>query len=98
MEIRSESAVQATKRNSPRMLIAAGVLLCLWRALSFAHAAILPAPAGGALDGVRHRVIISSDIGGTDPDDFQSLVHVLVYADVLEIEGLISSPFDNGRK
>jgi hypothetical protein len=80
------------------MLIAAGVLLCLWRALSFAHAAILPAPAGGALDGVRHRVIISSDIGGTDPDDFQSLVHVLVYADVLEIEGLISSPFDNGRK
>src|ERR1700739_2282759 len=26
---------------------------------------------GGALTGDRHRVIISTDIGGTDPDDFQ---------------------------
>ncbi len=46
----------------------------------------------------RHRVIVSTDIGGTDPDDFQSLVHLLVYADVLDIEGLISSPFGPGRK
>lgn len=53
---------------------------------------------GGALTGHRHRVLVSTDIGGTDPDDFQSMVHVLVYADVLDIEGLISSPFDMGRK
>ena len=53
---------------------------------------------GGALDGIRHRVIISTDIGGTDPDDFQSMVHLLLYADVLDIEGLISSPFGPGRK
>lgn len=53
---------------------------------------------GGALDGQRYRVIVSTDIGGTDPDDFQSMVHLLVYADVLSIEGLISSPFDRGRK
>ena len=46
----------------------------------------------------RHRVIISTDIGGTDPDDFQSMVHLLVYADRLDIEGLISSPFGPGRK
>ena len=46
----------------------------------------------------RHRVIISSDIGGTDPDDFQSMVHLLVYADTLDIEGLISSPYGPGRK
>lgn len=53
---------------------------------------------GGALDGVRHRVIVTSDIGGTDADDFQSMAHVLLYADVLDIEGLISSPFDLGSK
>lgn len=46
----------------------------------------------------RHRVIVSSDIGGSDPDDFQSMVHLLLYADTLEIEGIISSPFDLGRK
>lgn len=52
----------------------------------------------GALDGERHRVLVSTDIGGTDPDDFQSMVHLLVYADVLEIEGLLSSPYGPGRK
>jgi hypothetical protein len=54
---------------------------------------------GGALAGHRHRVLVSTDIGGTDPDDFQSMVHLLLYADVLDIEGLISSPFGpQGRK
>lgn len=48
--------------------------------------------------GDRPRVIVSTDIGGTDPDDFQSMVHLLVYADRLAIEGLISSPFGPGRK
>jgi hypothetical protein len=51
----------------------------------------------GALAGERHRVLVSTDIGGTDPDDFQSMVHLLVYADVLDIEGIVSSPFDAGR-
>lgn len=46
----------------------------------------------------KHRIIISSDIGGTDPDDFQSAIHLLMYADLFEIEGLISSPYGNGRK
>ena len=36
----------------------------------------------------RPRVIVSTDIGGTDPDDFQSMVHFLAYADMFEIEGL----------
>ena len=53
---------------------------------------------GGALDGARPRVVVTTDIGGTDPDDFQSLVHLLLYADVLDIEGLISSPYGPGRK
>lgn len=46
----------------------------------------------------RPRLIVSTDIGGTDPDDFQSMVHLLLYADVLEIEGLIASPYGPGRK
>jgi hypothetical protein len=52
---------------------------------------------GGALAGDRPRVIVSTDIGGSDPDDFQSMVHLLVCADVLEIEGLVSSPPQAGR-
>jgi hypothetical protein len=44
------------------------------------------------------RVIVSTDIGGTDPDDFQSMVHFLVYADMFDVEGLISSPYGPGRK
>jgi hypothetical protein len=62
---------------------------------------LLPASApadSGALAGHRHRVIVSTDIGGTDFDDFQSMVHVLLYADVLDLEGLISSPYGPGRK
>lgn len=50
------------------------------------------APAAGP------RVIVSTDIGGTDPDDFQSMVHLLLYADVLDLEGLISSPYGPGRR
>ncbi len=46
----------------------------------------------------RHRVVVSTDIGGTDPDDFQSMVHLLVYADCFDIEGLVSSPYGPGRK
>ncbi len=43
------------------------------------------------------RVIVSTDIGGSDPDDFQSMVHYLIYADRFDTEGLISSPPDKGR-
>jgi hypothetical protein len=53
---------------------------------------------GGALAGHRYRIIVSTDIGGTDPDDFQSMVHLLVYADCFDIEGLVSSPYGPGRK
>lgn len=46
----------------------------------------------------KPRIIVSTDIGGSDPDDYQSMVHLLVYADRFEIEGLISSPPHTGRK
>lgn len=45
----------------------------------------------------RPRILVSTDIGGTDYDDFQSLVHLLVYADQVEIEGLIASPWGEAR-
>ena len=51
----------------------------------------------GALVGERYRVIVSTDIGGSDNDDFQSMVHFLMYADLFDIEGLISSPPLAGR-
>ncbi len=46
----------------------------------------------------RLRVIVSSDIGGTDPDDFQSMVQFLLYADVFDVEGILSSPYGNGSR
>ncbi len=46
----------------------------------------------------KHRLIVSTDIGGSDPDDYQSLVHLLLYADTLDIVGLVSSPPYGGRK
>ncbi len=53
--------------------------------------------AGGALAGDRPRVIVSTDIGGSDPDDCQSLIHLLLYADVLDLEGIVASPPGKGR-
>jgi hypothetical protein len=46
----------------------------------------------------RPRVIVSSDIGGTDPDDIQSMVHFLLSADMFDVEGIISSPWGPGRR
>lgn len=54
-------------------------------------------PEGGALAGNRYRVLISSDIGGSDDDDRQSMVHYLVYSDLFDTEGLVSSPPHAGR-
>ena len=51
-----------------------------------------------SMDKARHRVLVSTDIGGTDPDDFQSMAHLLVCADSFDLEGLVSSPFGPGRR
>ena len=56
---------------------------------------VLPLRKGGE----KPRVVISSDIGGTDPDDNQSMTHLLMYSDMFDTEGLISSPsFGSGNK
>ncbi len=39
---------------------------------------------------IKYRVLISTDLGG-DPDDIQSLVHLLHYSDILKVEGLLST-------
>ncbi len=46
----------------------------------------------------KPRVIVSSDIGGYDPDDFQAMVHYLVHTDRFDTEGLVASPPGAGRK
>lgn len=47
----------------------------------------------------RHRILVSTDIGGTDPDDNQSMVHLLMYSDMFDIEGLVSTAsFGDGSK
>jgi Cellulose-binding Sde182, nucleoside hydrolase-like domain len=77
------------KPHLPSLTFVIGLLLA-------AHTAVAQenAPASAS----KPRVLVSTDIGGTDPDDFQSLVHLLVYADRFDIEGLISSPYGPGRK
>ena len=62
--------------------------------LLFALGGVLPALVSAA---PRPRVIVSSDIGGTDFDDFQSFVHLLVYADTFDLEGMIASPYGPAR-
>lgn len=48
---------------------------------------------------VKPRILISTDIGGTDPDDNQSLTHLLMYNDQFTIKGLVSSPsYGKGSK
>lgn len=78
-----------------------GVLLRLSCVLRIAGAFVLGLVSVSGLAGAdpapRHRVIVSSDIGGTDQDDNQSMAHVLLYADTLELEGLIASPYGPGR-
>ncbi|MBX7135166.1 MAG: DUF1593 domain-containing protein [Fimbriimonadaceae bacterium] len=66
----------------------------LWLCL-IAIPALLSSLSGVAAE--KPRVIVSTDIGGGDPDDHQSMVHYLVYADRFETEGLISSPPKQGR-
>jgi len=48
---------------------------------------------------VKPRILVSTDIGGTDPDDNQSMIHLLMYNELFEIEGLVSSPsYGDGTK
>lgn len=59
----------------------------------------LTAEAENTSDTSRPRVLISTDIGGTDADDNQSMTHLMMYSDMFDIEGLVSTPsFGDGSK
>lgn len=48
---------------------------------------------------LKPRILVSTDIGGTDPDDNQSLIHLLMYSEKFRLEGLVSSPsYGEGSK
>lgn len=65
------------------------IILCFY---SVAIVAQQPVP-------VKPRILVSTDIGGTDPDDNQSMTHLLMYNDRFNIEGLVSSPsYGKGNK
>lgn len=69
------------------------ILLCSIAVfLSVSTAAQQPVPQ-------KPRILISTDIGGTDPDDNQSLAHFLMYSNEFDTEGLVSSPsYGSGSK
>lgn len=48
---------------------------------------------------IKPRILVSTDIGGTDPDDNQSMIHFLMYSELFNTEGIISSPsYGKGTK
>ena len=56
----------------------------------FAIGASYAAPKG-LPQSEKQRLIVTTDLGGTDPDDTQSMIHLLVCSNMMDIEGLISS-------
>ncbi|MCM1076165.1 MAG: DUF1593 domain-containing protein [Bacteroides sp.] len=60
---------------------------------------MIPSVVDAAGDSDRHRIFVSTDIGGTDPDDNQSMTHLMMYSDMFDIEGIVSTPsFGSGSK
>ena len=66
------------------------LILALFWAAQYGHAqsnAAHKSPASGIH---KQRLIVLTDIGG-EPDDSESMVRVLLYSDVIDIEGLIAT-------
>ena len=70
------------KNRVPAVGLLSGAVLL---AVSVSAVAVEEAPNGG-----RPRLLVLTDIGG-DPDDQQSMVRLMTYANEFEIEGLIAS-------
>jgi hypothetical protein len=94
--VRTSAPADALHHRRLRTRLRASFRFCLL-AIALLLAASARAAVGSNVS-PRHRVIVSTDIGGTDYDDFQSMVHLLVYADSIDLEGLLSSPYGAGRK
>ncbi len=60
---------------------------------------LLLAACDSVSETTKYRVLVSTDIGGTDPDDNQSVTHLLMYNDLFDLEGIVSSPsYGSGNK
>lgn len=44
----------------------------------------------------KPRIIVSTDLGGPDEDDYQSMGHLLMFTDLFDIEAIISTPTGGG--
>jgi len=89
----SKTPVAADLALSRRRILRTGLSLTAFPAIVAAapHEAALR-PVQLTVDGTtKPRVFVTTDAGGSDKDDLQSLVHLLLYSDVLDIVGLGSS-------
>lgn len=59
-------------------------VVCLFSSLLFANA------IASAQSSAKHRLIVITDIGN-EPDDFMSMVRLMLYSNQIDIEGLIAS-------
>lgn len=74
-----------------RQLLQRGAFLLAGTALgtvAVGGEAVLAQPVMSGRDVVRPRIMWCEDIG-TDPDNWQGLVHMLVYADSIDLEGIV---------
>lgn len=74
--------MKPTLKTHPNMKKCLILLLACFAVPAFAQQAVP----------VKPRILISTDIGGTDPDDNQSMAHFLMYSNLFDTEGLVSSP------
>lgn len=71
----------------------------MYKLLLFVFTLLFYGCISAELKSEKPRILISTDIGGTDPDDNQSMIHFLMYSDLFQNEGLISSPsYGKGSK
>lgn len=71
----------------------------IFLAIALFHFIAMDIYAVKTMDSEKYRVLVSTDIGGTDPDDNQSVAHMLMYSDRFDLEGLVSSPsYGSGNK
>lgn len=64
---------------------------CLLAMNSFAAAAEVSNRPQDTAPSDNARLIVTTDLGGSDPDDIQSMIHLLVCSDRVDLEGLIST-------
>lgn len=75
-----------------RILATVGICFCTLCHISAQTAfdRVSPELSGGNQNAEHTRMIVTTDIGGADPDDTQSLVHLMVMLNEVDLEGIIS--------